>query len=33
MLIEQMIEFEFELSGLGPTIRTCTLKSGYFHEK
>ena len=31
MLIEQIIEFE--LKGPGPPSRTCTAKSGYFHDK
>ena len=31
MLIEQIIEFE--LKGLGPPGRTCTLTTGYFHNK
>ena len=31
MLIEQIIELE--LKGLGPFSRTCTPKTGYFHDK
>ena len=31
MLIEQIIEFE--LRGPGPTGRTCTPTTGYFHDK
>ena len=31
MLIEQIIEFE--LSGAGPSGRTYTPKTGYFHDK
>ena len=31
MLIEQIIEFEFR--GPEPPSRTCTPKTGYFHDK
>ena len=31
VLIQQIVEFE--LWGLGPSSRTCTLTSDYFHDK